>query len=140
MSFFNKELSSAHKKEHNWEIDITKKVLAKLKQLLFDKSKPIQRITLVEDNEMISEDKDKPELLNSLFSNAVKNLKIFEIFEIFKSSTCGTKNNFHLQHVTNLLSQNLHIFVWSFKEWNSLQCITWCNSKYFSFFLAVFDP
>ena len=80
MSFFNKELSRAHKKEHNWEIVITKKVLSKLKQLLFDKSKPIQRITLVEDNEMISEDKDKPELLNSLFSNAVKNLKIFNMW------------------------------------------------------------
>ena len=46
------------------------------KLLLSDKSKSNEKITLAEDNKIISEDKDNAELLNSFFSNAVKNLKI----------------------------------------------------------------
>ena len=49
-----------------------------VKPLLSDKSKSNEKITLVEDNKIISEDKDNAELLNSFFSNAVKNLKISE--------------------------------------------------------------
>ena len=49
-----------------------------VKPLLSDKSKSNEKITLVEDNKIISEDKDNTELLNSFFSNAVKNLKIPE--------------------------------------------------------------
>ena len=49
-----------------------------VKPLLFDKSKSNEKVTLVEDNKIISEDKDNAELLNSFFSNAVKNLKIPE--------------------------------------------------------------
>ena len=36
------------------------------------------KIQIVEDSRIISEDKDNAELLNSFFSNAVKNLKIPE--------------------------------------------------------------
>ena len=46
--------------------------------LLSDKSKSNEEITLVEDKKIICEDKDNAELLNSFFSNAVKNLKIPE--------------------------------------------------------------
>ena len=46
--------------------------------LLSDKSKSDEEITLVEDKKIICEDKDNAELLNSFFSNAVKNLKISE--------------------------------------------------------------
>ena len=49
-----------------------------VKPLLSDKSKSNEKITLVEDNKIISEDKDNAERLNSFFSNAVKNLKIPE--------------------------------------------------------------
>ena len=49
-----------------------------VKLLLSDKSKSNEKITLVEDNKIISEDNDNAELLNSFFSNAVKNLKISE--------------------------------------------------------------
>ena len=41
--------------------------------------KPNEKITLVEDNKIISEDKDYEELLKSFFSNTVKNLKIPEL-------------------------------------------------------------
>ena len=47
-----------------------------VKPLLSDKSKSNEKITLVEENKIISEDKDNAELPNSLFSNAVKKLKI----------------------------------------------------------------
>ena len=47
--------------------------------MLSDKLKSNGKITLVvEGNKIISEDKDNTELLNSLFSNATKNLKILE--------------------------------------------------------------
>ena len=49
-----------------------------MKPLLSDKSKSNEKITLVEANEIISEDKDNAELLHSFFANAVKNLKIPE--------------------------------------------------------------
>ena len=49
-----------------------------LKPLLFDTSKLNEKITLAEDNKIINEDKDNAELLNSFFSNAVKNLKIHQ--------------------------------------------------------------
>ena len=43
-----------------------------MRPLLSGKSKSNKKITLVEDNKIISEDKDNAELLNSFFSNAVK--------------------------------------------------------------------
>ena len=46
--------------------------------LLSDKSKSNEKITTVEDNKGISEDKDNVETLNSFFFLAVKNLKIPE--------------------------------------------------------------
>ena len=49
-----------------------------VKQLLSDKSKSNEKITVVEDNKMISEDEENAELLNSFFSNAVKILQIPE--------------------------------------------------------------
>ena len=49
-----------------------------VKPLLSDKSKSNEKIRLVEDNKIISEDKVNAELLNSFFSNTVKNLKIPE--------------------------------------------------------------
>ena len=52
-----------------------------VKPLLSDKSKSKEKIILVEDNEIINEDKDNAGRLNSLFSNAVKNLKIPEFSE-----------------------------------------------------------
>ena len=52
-----------------------------VKPLLSDKSKSKEKIILVEDNEIINEDKDNAGRLNSFFSNAVKNLKIPEFSE-----------------------------------------------------------
>ena len=52
-----------------------------VKPLLSDKSKSNEKIILVEDNEIINEDKDNAGRLNSSFSNAVKNLKIPEFSE-----------------------------------------------------------
>ena len=113
MPFFNKELSSAHKKrtqlrnrylrkkshqnkrlytkQRNFYISLPRKTKKKhyanlnhkdiadnkqflrtVKPLLSGKSKSNEKITLVEDNRIISEDKDNAELLNSFFSNAVK--------------------------------------------------------------------
>ena len=117
--FYNKELSSAHKKrtylknrflkkrslhnkylynrQRNFCVSLLKKIkkeyyanlnpkdLADNKQfwrtvkpLLSDKSKSSEKIILVENNEIINEDKDNAELLNSFFSSAVKDLKIPE--------------------------------------------------------------
>ena len=53
-----------------------------IKTLLSDKSKSNEKIILVEDNEIINEDKDNAGRLNSFFSNAVKNLKIPGFSEI----------------------------------------------------------
>ena len=113
MPFFNKELSSAHKKrtqlrnrylrkkshqnkrlytkQRNFYISLPRQSKKKhyanlnhkdiannkqfcrtVKPLLSDKSKSNEKITLVEDNRIIIEDKDNAELLNSFFSNAVK--------------------------------------------------------------------
>ena len=46
---------------------------------------------LIEDNKIISEDKDNAELLNSVFPNAVKNLKIPK----FSDSNSVAKNIHH---------------------------------------------
>ena len=53
-----------------------------VKPLLSDKSKSNEKITLVEDNKIISEDRDNAELLNSFFSDAVKTLKILEFSDL----------------------------------------------------------
>ena len=60
------------------DIAYTKQFWRIVKSLLSDKSKWNEKITLVEDNKIITEDKDNAELLNSFFSNAVKNIKIPE--------------------------------------------------------------
>ena len=52
-----------------------------VKPLLSEKSN--EKITLVEECKLISEDKDNVELLNSFFSNAVKNLKIPEFSDSY---------------------------------------------------------
>ena len=49
-----------------------------VKPLLSDKSKSNEKITLVKENKIVSEDKENAELLRSFISNAVKNLKIPE--------------------------------------------------------------
>ena len=59
-----------------------------VKPLLSDKSKSNEKITLVEDNKIISVDKDNAEFLNSFFYNAVKSLKIPE----FSDSKLLAKN------------------------------------------------
>ena len=59
-----------------------------VKPLLSDKSKSNEKITLVEDNKIISVDKDNAEFLNSSFYNAVKSLKIPE----FSDSKLLAKN------------------------------------------------
>ena len=53
-----------------------------VKPLLSDKSKSNEKITLVEGDKITSEDKSNAEILNSFFSNAVKNLKIPEFNDI----------------------------------------------------------
>ena len=60
------------------DIADNKQFWKRIKPLLSDKSKSNEKIILVEANEIISEDKDNAELLNSFFANAVKNLKIPE--------------------------------------------------------------
>ena len=132
MPFFNKELSSAHKKrtqlrnrylknrsyqnqrlytkQRNFCVSLRRKTKKKhyanqnhkdigdnkqfwrtVTPLLSNKSKSNEKITLVEDNKIISEDKDNAELLNSFFSNAVKNLKIPE----FSDSNPVAENILH---------------------------------------------
>ena len=49
-----------------------------VKPLLSDRWKSNKKITVLEDNKIISEDRGNAELLNSFFSNAVKNLVIPE--------------------------------------------------------------
>ena len=58
---------------HHKDIADNKQFWRTVKPLL---SKSNEKITLVDDNKIISEDKDNAELLNLFFSNAVKNLKI----------------------------------------------------------------
>ena len=53
-----------------------------VKPLLSDKVKSSEKITLVEGEEIINEDGENAEILNTFFSNAVKNLKIPEYQEI----------------------------------------------------------
>ena len=53
-----------------------------VKPLLSDKPKSNEKITLVEGDKITSEDKSNAEILNSFFSNAVKNLKIPELNDI----------------------------------------------------------
>ena len=53
-----------------------------VKPLLSDKSKSNEKITLVEGDKITSEDESNAEILNSFFSNAVKNLKIPEFKDI----------------------------------------------------------
>ena len=132
MPFFNKALSSAHKKrtqlrnrflkkrsyenkklytkQRNFCVSLLRKTKTKhyanlnhkdiadnrqfwktVKPLLSDKSKSNEKITLVEANEIISEDKDNAEILNSFFANAVKNLKIPE----FSNSDLQAENISH---------------------------------------------
>ena len=47
-----------------------------IKPLFFDKTKSNEKITSVEDQTVTTQDEQNPELLNIVFSNAVKNLKI----------------------------------------------------------------
>ena len=63
---------------HHKDIADNKQFWRTVKPLLSGKSKSNEKIKLVEDNKIISEDKDNAEILNSFFSNAVKNLKIPE--------------------------------------------------------------
>ena len=53
-----------------------------VKPLLSDKIKSSDKITLVEGEEIINDDKENAEILNKFFSNAVKNLKIPEYQEV----------------------------------------------------------
>ena len=53
-----------------------------VKPLLSDKIKSSEKIALLEGDEIIIEDGENAEILNTFFSNAVKNLKIPEYQEI----------------------------------------------------------
>ena len=66
------------------QIDIAdnKQFWRTVKPLLSDKSKSNEKITLVEGDKITSEDKSNAQILNSFFSNAVKNLKIPELKDI----------------------------------------------------------
>ena len=78
MFVYYKKLKKALCKSNHKDIADDKQFWRTVKLLLSDKSKSNEKITLVEDNKIISEDKDNTELLNFFFSNAVKNLKIPE--------------------------------------------------------------
>ena len=52
-----------------------------VKPSLSDKVKSCEKITLVEGEEIINENEENAEILNTVFSNAVKNLKILEYQE-----------------------------------------------------------
>ena len=52
-----------------------------VKPLLSDKVKSSEKITLVEEEEIINEDGENVEILNTFFSNAIKTLKITEYQE-----------------------------------------------------------
>ena len=54
-----------------------------VKPLLSNKVKSAEKITLVEGEEIITEDGENAEILNKVFSNAVKNLKIPEYQEAY---------------------------------------------------------
>ena len=78
MFLYYKKLKKALCKSNHKDIADDKQFWRTVKLLLSDKSKSNEKITLVEDTKIISEDKDNAELLNSVFANAVKNLKIHE--------------------------------------------------------------
>ena len=63
-----------------------------MKCFLSEKLKSNEKITLVEDNLLTSEDNGNAELLNSFFSSAVKNLKIL----VFSDTNPQAENIFHL--------------------------------------------
>ena len=67
-----------HANLHRKDIADNKQLWTTVKSLFSGKSKSNENITLAEDNKVICEDKGNAELLNSFFSNAVKNLKIPE--------------------------------------------------------------
>ena len=69
------------KKDHYTNLDEkdvadNKQFWRTIKPLLSDKVKSSDKITLVEGGEIINEDGKNAEILNTFFSNAVKNLKI----------------------------------------------------------------
>ena len=75
---------------HN-DIADNKQLWRTVKTLLSDKPKSNEKITLVQDNKIIREDKDNTELLNSFFSNGIKNLKILEFSD--SNPLTGINNN-----------------------------------------------
>ena len=83
MLFINKSLT-----EKDYCASLNKKNVADNKQfwitvkpLRSDKVKSSEKITLVEAEEIINKDGENAEILNTFFSNAVKNLKIPEYQE-----------------------------------------------------------
>ena len=82
MCFFTTKNKKKHYANLNYkDVDDNKQFWRNVKRLLSEKSKSNDEITLVQDYKTISEDKDNAEVLNSFFSNAVKNIKIFKFSE-----------------------------------------------------------
>ena len=73
VSLLRKVIKKHYAKLNHKDITDNKQFWRTIKPLLSDKSKSNETVTLVENNKIISEDKDNAGLLNFFFSNAVKN-------------------------------------------------------------------
>ena len=59
-----------------------------VKSLFTDKEKSSEKVTLVHENKIITNDDEKSKILNSFFSNVVNHLKILEFKDIDFSAEC----------------------------------------------------
>ena len=73
VSLLRKVIKKHYAKLNHKDITDNKQFWRTIKPLLSDKSKSNEKVTLVENNKIISEDKDSAGLLSFFFSNAVKN-------------------------------------------------------------------
>ena len=63
------------------DVPDNKQIWRTVKPLLSDKTKPSDKITLEEGEEIISDDQENAEIFNEFFSSAVKNLRVSEYQE-----------------------------------------------------------
>ena len=93
-----------------------------VKPSLSDKVKSCEKITLVEGEEIINENEENAEILNTVFSNAVKNLKILE----YQETDSLTKNISHPIFKTILKHRN-HPSTAAIKNLNKVSRFDFCR-------------
>ena len=95
-----------------------------VKPSLSDKVKSCEKITLVEGEEIINENEENAEILNTVFSNAVKNLKILE----YQETDSLTKNISHPIFKTILKHRN-HPSTAAIKNINKVSSFDFCRVR-----------